>query len=103
VWGGWRSGARRAGTPPKPCASLAPVWDRGIRLIETGRLYYRGTDVVTRAKPADLESVACLLWGQAGPNNFEVGRMQVHLRRLLKNPRLPSTVMDLARVVRAEL
>jgi citrate synthase len=93
----------RTGNPPKPFDSLTPVLDTAISLIENGRLYYRGTDAVTLAQAADLESVASLLWGQADPNNFHVGPMQVKLRRLLNSPRLPSTAMDRARVVLADL
>jgi citrate synthase len=80
-----------------------PVLDTSISLIENGRLYYRGTDALALAETADLETVAQLLWGQADPNEFRPGPMQVSLRRVLRTPRLPSKAMDRARVILADL
>src|SRR5437870_11392682 len=40
-----RSG-RRAGAPPAPFDSFAPVLDSAICLVENGRLYYRGIDAI---------------------------------------------------------
>ena len=41
----------------------SPVLDSGITLINEGRLYYRGQDVLILAEQASLEEVAELLWG----------------------------------------
>jgi citrate synthase len=42
----------------------APVLESGISLIQDGKLYYRGQDVVKLAHEASFEEVAELLWGQ---------------------------------------
>lgn len=40
----------------------APVLDSAITLIDGGKLYYRGQDVVTLAKTYSAEQVAALVW-----------------------------------------
>jgi len=39
-----------------------PVMESGITLIDDGRLYYRGRDVVTLARRESVENVAALIW-----------------------------------------
>lgn len=39
-----------------------PVMESGITLIDDGRLYYRGRDVVTLAEEKSIEEVAALIW-----------------------------------------
>jgi citrate synthase len=39
-----------------------PVLESGITLIDDGRLYYRGRDVVTLAGEKSIEEVAALIW-----------------------------------------
>src|SRR4051812_3453614 len=46
--------------------ALIPVIDSAICLIEGGRFYYRGRDVVLLAESATLEEAASLLWGDEG-------------------------------------
>jgi citrate synthase len=55
-----RSGAR----PPRSAdpEALMPVFGSSICLIENGRFYYRGQDVVRLAERATLEEIARLLW-----------------------------------------
>jgi citrate synthase len=93
----------RIGQPPKPFDAAMPVLDTSISLIESGRLYYRGSDAMLLAETADLETVARLMWGQTGLETFEVGPLQNELRAILARPGLPSTAMDRARVILAEL
>ena len=40
-----------------------PILSSGITLIQDGRLFYRGRDVLQLAQNASLEDVAALLWG----------------------------------------
>jgi citrate synthase len=40
-----------------------PVLESGITLIDNGKLYYRGRDVIELAKTSTVEGVAALLWG----------------------------------------
>src|SRR5580692_6732050 len=40
-----------------------PILSSGITLIQDGRLFYRGRDVLQLAQNASLEDVAELLWG----------------------------------------
>src|ERR1700716_3168532 len=54
-------GANRARSGP-----LIPVIDSAICLIEDGRLYYRGIDVIHLADTAILEDIADLLWAGEG-------------------------------------
>src|SRR5262249_11352726 len=55
-----RSGARPApGADPE---ALMPVIGSSVCLIENGRFYYRGQDVVRLADGATLEEIARLLW-----------------------------------------
>ncbi len=46
----------------EPRATLIPVIDSAICLIEGGRFYYRGVDALRLADTATLEEVAALLW-----------------------------------------
>ena len=39
-----------------------PVMESGITLIDDGRLYYRGRDVVALARQESVENVAALIW-----------------------------------------
>src|SRR5215212_10699333 len=39
-----------------------PVMESGITLIDDGRLYYRGCDVVALARQESVENVAALIW-----------------------------------------
>ncbi len=98
-----RHAGPRSGKPPKPFDSLTPVLDTTISLIENGRLFYRGSDVVKLAETADLETIAQVLWEQADPENFRVGQMQAQLRRLLVGRHLPLMAMDRARMILSEL
>ncbi len=41
-----------------------PVLESQLTLIENGRFYYRGQDVLTLATTASFEAVACLLWDE---------------------------------------
>ncbi|MDJ0757286.1 MAG: citrate synthase family protein [Ardenticatenaceae bacterium] len=41
----------------------APVLESAITLIEDGRLYYRGHDVLTLTRSHQFEEVAALIWG----------------------------------------
>src|SRR5438132_11874414 len=41
-----------------------PVLESGITLIDDGRFYYRGRDVLTLAKTSRFEDVVRLLWAQ---------------------------------------
>src|SRR5215208_3722944 len=41
---------------------VTPVMESGITLIDDGRLYYRGRDVVALAEEKSLEEVAALIW-----------------------------------------
>jgi citrate synthase len=93
----------RTGKPPKPFDSLMPVLDTTISLIENGRLYYRGSDVVRLAETSDLEAIAHILWEQADPDDFRVGQMHTQLRRLLAGRHLPGVAMDRARTILSEL
>jgi citrate synthase len=80
-----------------------PVLDTTISLIENGRLYYRGSDVVRLAETSDLEAIAHILWEQADPDDFRVGQMHTQLRRLLAGRHLPGVAMDRARTILSEL
>ncbi|HTV46182.1 MAG TPA: citrate synthase family protein [Stellaceae bacterium] len=53
-------GAAKAGTAP--AAEPATVVASSISLIEGGRLYYRGRDVLRLSDAATLEEIAALLW-----------------------------------------
>jgi len=58
---------RKRGRKPKEIAKATldwgmPVLESGLTLIENGRCYYRGRDVVDLAQTASLEQVAGLLW-----------------------------------------
>lgn len=66
----------------------SPVLASGVTLIQDGRLYYRGRDVMKLAETATLEQTAELLWGGFGegaalrlPKGF-VAR----LRRQIRDP-----------------
>ena len=39
-----------------------PILESAITLIQDGRLYYRGQDVVTLAENSTVEAVATLIW-----------------------------------------
>ena len=50
-----------------------PVMESGITLIDDGRLYYRGRDVVALARQESVENVAALIWTgdqMRGPDLF---------------------------------
>jgi citrate synthase len=93
----------RNGLPPRPYEAAMPVLDTSICLIENGHLYYRGIDALALAQTADLETIARLLWGPTDVDTFEVGCLQNDLRDILARSDLPSTPMDRARVILAEL
>lgn len=51
-----------------------PVLDSSITLIDSGRLYYRGYDVLALARERSFEEVASLLWtGEFSANGLFVG------------------------------
>jgi citrate synthase len=47
---------------PKALSWGAPVLESALTLVQDGRLYYRGRDVVELARTATVEEVAALLW-----------------------------------------
>lgn len=47
---------------PKALSWGAPVLESALTLVQDGRLYYRGRDVVELAQSASVEEVAALLW-----------------------------------------
>jgi citrate synthase len=47
---------------PKALSWGAPVLESALTLVQDGRLYYRGRDVVELARSASVEEVAALLW-----------------------------------------
>lgn len=47
---------------PKALSWGAPVLESALTLVQDGRLYYRGRDVVELARSATVEEVAALLW-----------------------------------------
>jgi citrate synthase len=47
---------------PKALSWGTPVLESALTLLEGGRLYYRGQDVVTLARERSVEDVAALLW-----------------------------------------
>ncbi|HEV2301857.1 MAG TPA: citrate synthase family protein [Stellaceae bacterium] len=49
-----------------PSEAMTPVIASAICLIEAGRFYYRGEDVVRLSQGATLEEAACLLWQVPG-------------------------------------
>ena len=100
-----RETGRKAGPPPKPFDTAAPVLDTSLCLIERGRLYYRGRDSLQLAETADLEAVAGLLWATGAPVSFAVGPLAGGLRRLLGRDRnrLPTAPIDRARLTIADL
>ncbi len=57
-----RGGGKTAGA--SAAEPSMPVIDSSISLIEAGRLYYRGHDVLRLSDSATLEEVAALLWGE---------------------------------------
>ncbi len=60
----------------------SPVLASGITLIESGRVYYRGQDVVKLAETASLEQVAALLWGAEEPARADEALSSPQLTRL---------------------
>lgn len=56
--------------PPRgiAAAALTSVIVSSICLVENGKFYYRGNDVLGLAETATLEDVASLLWEDAGAN-----------------------------------
>ena len=50
----------------------SPVLESGITLIDDGRLYYRGQDVLRLAEKASLEQVAERLWAVEPPRGVAV-------------------------------
>src|SRR5262245_24536593 len=48
-----------------------PALDSSLTLIDEGRIYYRGRDVLERAQRASVEEVASLLW-RGDPNEAEM-------------------------------
>ena len=67
-----------------------PVLSSGITLIQDGRPYYRGRDVVRMAEIATLEETACWLWGMdeggEGRRLFEEHRPIPRVAGLSKDP-----------------
>lgn len=58
---------RRRGRKPREIAKATldwgmPVLESGLTLIEDGRCYYRGRDIIDLAGSATLEDIAALLW-----------------------------------------
>ena len=47
---------------PKALSWGAPVLESALTLVQDGRLYYRGRDVIELARNATVEEVAALLW-----------------------------------------
>src|SRR4051794_40740743 len=47
---------------PKALSWGAPVLESAITLVQDGRLYYRGRDVIALARSATVEEVAALIW-----------------------------------------
>jgi len=63
------------------------VLESGITLIEDGRLYYRGWDVLELAEAASLEQIAELLWdGAAAGASPLLARQMAALRTLGRDP-----------------
>lgn len=57
-------GARQSGSVARATLDFGlPVLESALCLIERGRIYYRGHDVMELAETACLEEVAALLWG----------------------------------------
>ncbi|MGH7115715.1 MAG: citrate synthase family protein [Stellaceae bacterium] len=76
-----RGGVAPAAQPP------SPVIDSSISLIEGGRLYYRGRDVLRLSDRASLEEIAALLWNEPDGGAFDAtaapapprgGELQTH-------------------------
>jgi len=66
---------RKRGRRPKEVAKATldfglPVLESAITLIQDGRLFYRGADVVTLARQATVEDVAALLWNLPAKTAF---------------------------------
>ncbi|HEX2542065.1 MAG TPA: citrate/2-methylcitrate synthase [Caldimonas sp.] len=58
------SGARQAGSVARATLDFGlPVLESALCLIDRGRIYYRGHDVIDLAETACLEEIAALLWG----------------------------------------
>lgn len=77
----------------------SPVLESGITLIQDGKLYYRGRDVLELAESASLEEVAELLWeATAGELVFAQACILSagELARLRKSARDPLTLMQAA-------
>ena len=69
----------------------SPVLASGITLIQDGKLYYRGQDVLKLAEKATLEQVAELLWAAEGERLFEQSsvlspRQTARLRSCARDP-----------------
>src|SRR5215469_3050988 len=68
----------RAGERPEranDAGALMPVIASSICLIDNGRFYYRGEDVVRLAETATLEEVAILLWRAETSSGGDVDRV----------------------------
>ncbi|HLF88974.1 MAG TPA: citrate synthase, partial [Anaerolineales bacterium] len=64
-----------------------PVLESAITLIENGRLYYRGYDVVELAQTCTLEEVAGLIWlGKLGVDLFA--------HPLLRVAKIPAKIIE---------
>jgi citrate synthase len=79
----------------------SPVLESGITLIQDGKLYYRGRDVLELAEKASLEEVAELLWEagtgeRAGLFEQSGALSSDQLARLRKCARDPLTLMQAA-------
>src|ERR1044071_5717526 len=54
-----------------------PVLESAITLIDNGRLYYRGRDVVDLARNCTVEQVASLIWTGADDTDFSATPLHV--------------------------
>ena len=72
----------------------SPVLESGITLIEDGRLYYGGRDVLQLAETASLEQIADLLWGGAPTAECPLTAKQLNVVRGCT--RDPLTVLQMA-------
>ncbi|MEM8961927.1 MAG: citrate synthase family protein [Acidobacteriota bacterium] len=83
---------------PKALDWGTPVLDSAISLIDRGRLYYRGHDVVELARQRSAEEVAALIWCQrfdAASDLFDRSSRRV--------PRLPRAARDLEILARCQM
>jgi citrate synthase len=107
---------RRRGRRPSDVARASldwglPVLETQISLVESGRLFYRGHDVLDLAKSATIEEVAALLWQHpavpdppavqihAAPAGSEPGDVLARFTRSTRGLYAPSWQHDEDRIV----